>query len=60
LLLLGLFLIYLQTSALLLLVSVVVYLPFGIYFEEKKLRSQFGQAYVDYAKRVKCLIPFIV
>ncbi len=57
LLLLGMFLLYPKTSSLILLASVVVYLPFGIYFEEKKLRSQFGQAYLDYSKRVKCLIP---
>jgi len=59
LLLVGNFLIFPQTSALLLLVSVLVYLPFGIHFEEKKLRRQFGQAYLDYEKRVKCLFPWL-
>lgn len=44
-------------AALILLSSVVVYLPFGIYFEEIKLRRQFGQLYLDYEKRVKRLIP---
>lgn len=60
LLLLGLFLFYPKMSSLLFLASVLVYLPLGIYFEEKKLRRQFGKAYADYAKRVKCLIPFLV
>lgn len=57
LLLVGNFLIFPKPSALLILLSVLVYLPFGIYFEEKKLRRQFGQAYLDYEKRVNCLIP---
>ena len=60
LLLLGLFLLYPKMSSLIFLASVVVYLPFGIYFEEKKLRRQFGQAYAAYQKRVQCLIPFVV
>ena len=57
LLLLGTFLFHPKTAALLLLMSVLVYLPFGIYWEEKKLRMQFGQAYLDYEKKVKCLFP---
>ncbi|MDO8368698.1 MAG: NnrU family protein [Saprospiraceae bacterium] len=59
LLLLGILLVFPKISNLLLLISVLVYLPFGIYFEEKKLRKQFGKAYLDYEKRVKCLIPGI-
>ena len=59
LVLLGVFLFYPKMSALLLLASVLVYLPFGIYLEEKKLRRVFGQAYLDYEKLVKCLIPGI-
>lgn len=57
LLLLGIVLAFPKTSTLLLLISVLIYLPFGIYFEEKKLRKQFGQVYLEYEKRVKCLIP---
>lgn len=57
LLLVGNFLFFPKPSGLLLLLSVLVYLPFGIHFEEKKLRKQFGQAYLDYEKRVKCLFP---
>jgi len=57
--LVGLFLVWSKISALLLLLSVLVYLPFGIHFEEKKLRRQFGQAYLEYEKRVKRLIPWV-
>jgi protein-S-isoprenylcysteine O-methyltransferase Ste14 len=57
LILLGFFLVSPKMSALLLLLSVLVYLPVGIYFEEKKLRRQFGQAYLDYEKRVQRLLP---
>jgi protein-S-isoprenylcysteine O-methyltransferase Ste14 len=39
--------------------SVVVYLPFGIWWEEKKLRRQFGREYDEYARRVKRLIPWV-
>ncbi len=53
----GLFLFYPQISSLVFLISVLLYLPFGIHFEEKKLRRQFGQAYLDYEKQVKRLIP---
>lgn len=37
--------------------AVFLYLPFGIYWEEKKLLRQFGDAYRDYQRRVKRLIP---
>ncbi len=57
LLLLGFGLFFPTRSALILLCSVLVYLPFGIYFEEVKLRRQFGQAYLDYEKQVKRLFP---
>ena len=39
------------------LAALLVYLPFGIYFEEKKLIILHGQAYVDYQKTVPPLIP---
>jgi protein-S-isoprenylcysteine O-methyltransferase Ste14 len=55
----GLFLFFPTLSALLLLCSVLVYLPFGIYFEEKKLILQFGQEYLEYSKRVKRLVPWV-
>lgn len=33
------------------------YLPVGIYWEEKKLLGQMGQAYAEYRKRVPAVIP---
>jgi protein-S-isoprenylcysteine O-methyltransferase Ste14 len=57
LVLIGLFLFFPTLSALLLLCSVLVYLPFGIHYEEKKLILQFGQEYLEYSRRVKRLIP---
>lgn len=35
------------------------YLLIGSKLEEVKLKKQFGQAYVDYAKEVKALIPYV-
>ncbi len=35
------------------------YLPFGIYFEEKKLIAQFGEEYLEYKKEVPAIIPKI-
>ena len=35
------------------------YLLIGSKLEEEKLKKQFGQAYVDYAKEVKALIPYV-
>lgn len=37
--------------------ALLVYLPIGIYFEEKKLISLHGQAYISYQKQVPPLIP---
>lgn len=39
------------------LIALLVYLPVGIYFEEKKLISLHGQAYIDYQKTVPPIIP---
>lgn len=38
-------------------VSILLYLPIGIYLEEKKLTGIYGEAYVTYRKRVPPLIP---
>lgn len=38
-------------------VSLMLYLPIGIRFEEKKLIEQFGQAYEDYRQKVPALFP---
>lgn len=35
------------------------YLLIGSKLEEEKLKKQFGQAYKDYAKEVKALIPYV-
>lgn len=35
----------------------IIYLPIGIYQEEKKLIEKFGQAYIDYKKKIPALIP---
>lgn len=35
----------------------VLYLPFGMYFEEKNLVDQFGQAYQNYQKSVPMILP---
>lgn len=37
----------------------ILYVPLGIYFEEKKLIDQFGEAYLSYRKKVAMLIPFV-
>jgi methanethiol S-methyltransferase len=37
--------------------SILVYLPIGIYLEERKLIRAFGEAYVKYRKEVPALVP---
>ncbi|SHN20346.1 Protein-S-isoprenylcysteine O-methyltransferase Ste14 [Cyclobacterium lianum] len=39
------------------LLALLSYLPFGIYYEEKKLREQYGEKYVRYQNKVPPLIP---
>ena len=46
-----------QFSNLIMLISLFIYLPFGIYFEEKKLIEQFGDDYRTYRKTTPALIP---
>lgn len=60
LMLTGAFLLHPTMPMLIFFLSVVLYLPFGIYFEEKKLVKQFGEDYKAYQQRVKCLIPFVL
>jgi protein-S-isoprenylcysteine O-methyltransferase Ste14 len=36
---------------------VLVYIPIGIYFEEKKLIKMYGDQYVEYKKRVPAIFP---
>lgn len=36
----------------------LLYLPFGIWSEEKKLIRHFGKAYIEYKKSVPAILPF--
>lgn len=47
------------TGVLGLLVGITLYFVFGSLLEEQKLRLAFGQAYVDYQKKVAWLIPLV-
>ncbi|RPA67708.1 isoprenylcysteine carboxylmethyltransferase family protein [Cyclobacteriaceae bacterium YHN15] len=39
------------------LACLVIYLPFGIYFEEKKLIRIYGDTYIQYKKEVPAILP---
>lgn len=54
---LGYFLYVPNLASLIHLLALLLYLPFGIYFEEKKLLEQYGQAYIRYQNKVPPLIP---
>jgi methanethiol S-methyltransferase len=41
-------------------IAIFLYLPIGIYFEEKKLIQEFGQEYLDYKSAVKAIIPRVL
>ena len=41
-------------------VGILVYLPIGIYLEERKLIQSFGNDYLDYRKKVKAVIPYLI
>ena len=53
----GWFLLYPIWSFVVFMVCMFIYLPIGMYFEEKKLVHEFGEEYRKYRKRVKKLIP---
>lgn len=40
--------------------AIIIYLPIGIYLEERKLIELYGSAYLDYRKKVKAVIPFLI
>lgn len=40
-------------------ICLTIYVVIGAFFEERKLRREFGQEYVDYAAITPMLIPFI-
>ncbi len=57
LILIGFFL-YKPTDIILISDAVIfIYLPIGIYFEEKKLIQEFGSAYEEYKRDVPAIIP---
>lgn len=56
---LGYFVYNPMLSSLITLVSLLIYLPFGIKMEENKLIDKFGQQYLDYRDKVPALLPKI-
>jgi protein-S-isoprenylcysteine O-methyltransferase Ste14 len=56
----GLFLVFPLISNLIASIVITAYVLIGIRLEEKKLKHQFGDAYIEYAKRVPRLIPQIL
>jgi protein-S-isoprenylcysteine O-methyltransferase Ste14 len=48
------------TSHLIFAAGISVYIFIGLYFEEKDLIQEFGATYLDYMKRVKRVIPFVL
>lgn len=49
---------HMSATQFMLSMSFTIYIFIGLYFEEKSLVSHFGDAYLDYKKRVPALIPF--
>lgn len=47
------------TSSLTSVICILIYLPVGIWLEERKLIKQFGEKYKDYRKKVPALIPHL-
>ena len=44
-------------TSLVVLLALIVYLPFGIYWEEKKLIATYGNDYLEYKQKVPALFP---
>lgn len=57
LIILGFFLFIPNVPTLVSCCIMLLYLPIGIYFEEKKLVAAYGDLYLEYKKRVPSLIP---
>ncbi len=53
----GFFLFIPNLPTLVTCLCILVYLPIGIYLEEKKMIAVFGQSYLDYKKEVPLLVP---
>ena len=54
---LGVFLMNPSYGMLIAMVITAVYLPIGIYYEEKRLMLEYGEAYKNYRKRVPAILP---
>jgi methanethiol S-methyltransferase len=59
LVLVGLFLFIPYYSILISMIMSIIYMAIGIEFEEKKLRTLFGEQYTIYAKGKKKFVPYI-
>jgi len=57
LLVIGFFLFIPNLLTLISAMCIFIYLPIGIYLEERKLISEFGEEYLAYKKRVPAIIP---
>lgn len=53
----GLFFIFPTLNNLIAAVLLILYVLTGIIFEEKKLKKEFGNAYIEYMSKVPKLIP---
>jgi protein-S-isoprenylcysteine O-methyltransferase Ste14 len=53
----GLFIIFPLTSNLIAVAIITAYVLLGIRLEERKLKVQFGESYIEYTKKVPQLIP---
>lgn len=58
-LIIGVFLLIPSWAFGIFIICTLVYLPIGMYFEERKLRGEFGDDYRNYQREVKKLIPWI-
>lgn len=57
LIILGFFFFIPNLPTLISCVCVLIYIPIGIYLEEKKLVEAYGDRYVEYRKRVPAIVP---
>jgi protein-S-isoprenylcysteine O-methyltransferase Ste14 len=55
---LGYFLVSGTVGALIHLFCLLIYLPIGIYFEERNLLKKYGSLYEDYLRRIPAILPF--
>ncbi|GAB2621374.1 methyltransferase family protein [Belliella aquatica] len=53
----GYFLFNPNAASMIHLIALLAYLPFGIFYEEKKLIELYGQEYLDYKKHIPALFP---